>query len=182
MESSSQTFIVAAAVFLALWFVVHKGAQREQRNEQYLGKYNLYVNTGSPVKMLTSQQPQTDIANTGLSDITLLYPNNTFQGSPVELAPGKEIEFMRQVPGVRGETQTTRVWKYKSLKKNPYKMLKFTAHIANKKKQNLVIYATPRFSSIEDLDAYLQEDPNLKSVLAYDPEYPAPIIFTVALA
>jgi hypothetical protein len=118
---------------------------------------------------------------TGLSDQAQLFSETLFQGNTKILEPGQEIEIMVQQPNGVG---VTRIWKYKSLKKNQFKTLKFTTFLhrtADKPEDRMVVYAQPRTGSIADIELYLNEDPQLVSKLAFDPQVKRPMTLTVSI-
>lgn len=145
--------------------------------------YMLDVEPPATVKGLTETPPAWAGDLTGPADRTTLYTYTIYQGNAVELKPGEEVEFMTQYPNKAG---VTRIWKYKSIKKNQFKQLKFTGYVQktdNLKEDKLVVYAEPRYGSVSDLEAYLNEDPLLQSEngLALRGDMNRTVIYTVAV-
>jgi hypothetical protein len=178
MDSGNFVFIglIALLVFTLML--------RQQPRERY---YQLASDIGENtrlVKEVTQAMPATQTTQTGLG-AAQLYTSALFQGDVKPLVRGEEVEFMVQQPGGGGKA-AVRIWKYRSIKKDQFNVLKFTAHLQktkDKDAERLVIYAEPRYGNIADIEAYLSEDPQLASsnTLAFDSNLDRAANFTVTL-
>ena len=156
-------FIVIIVALLLMWLNQH--SQRETYNTD--GSAVVSNTKRSVLDRQSLNPPRT--SGLGASPASFLFTEPVYQGRQIEIDQGEEVEFMRQVPTRLG---VNRLWKYKSLRKDPYIVAKFTAYIARTQtepEEKLVVYAEPRFGSIENIDLYLKDDPKLalKSGLAY---------------
>jgi hypothetical protein len=174
-------FFIIIAILLVL---LVRQSNAAKQSETY---YELRTNIGDyekSVKKMTQVQPKEQLTETGAGDKNLLYSSTLFQGAVHELKPNEEVEFLAQQPGEFG---AIRIWKYKSLKKGQFKIVKFTAYLqktADKAEEKLVVYAEPRYGSVPDLEAYINEDPKLANVtdgLAFDPTINRAINYTITI-
>jgi hypothetical protein len=175
MEDATTMWMMIGGAALAMWYISRSGTE------------GLVIpNTAVPARGGEGYLDQTsavDIRDTPLQ----LFSELKFQGAQFAAKRDQDVPFLVHTVGADGAV--VREWRFKSMQFGPRATLRICANFqkntrTGERGRRNVVKATPRFSSIDDIQAYLEEDAQLKNenTLFWEKNQAlASIVYTIAV-